>query len=143
MTKPTIAHALCLAAALTALPVRAQGSGPDAAAFQRATWTELGELGEGMTLSISDQKYREGTMLTFALKTEFATGDNAATVDVIELDCAATRFRTVSATTTRRNGEMTGSNEPGPFDSYPPESVIGQIAGGLCERVTAAGAAEH
>ena len=73
-------------------------------------------------------------VLFFALKTAFAEGDNASTIEVIELDCAETRFRRVSASTTRRNGEMSGSNEPGAFETYPEGSVMAQIAGPLCER---------
>ena len=75
-------------------------------------------------------------MLTFALRTEHAAGDDGATVEVIELDCAAARFRRISAATTRRNGEMTASNAPGAFESYPEGSVMAQIAVALCEGVS-------
>jgi len=75
-------------------------------------------------------------VVTFALRTAFAAGDTAATVEVIALDCAAARFRRTSAATTRRNGEMTGSNEPGAFETYPEGSVMAQIAVPLCERVS-------
>jgi hypothetical protein len=130
------AVALCLVGALPAQPGWAQASAPDASAFQRGPWAELGELEGGATLSISQARYRDGIVVTFALKTVFATGDNGTTVEVIELDCAAAHFRRTSAATTRRNGEMTGSNEPGAFETYPDGSVMAQIAGALCERVS-------
>jgi hypothetical protein len=38
---------------------------------------------------------------------------------VIELDCAAAHFRRISASASKRNGEMTESNEPGAFETYP------------------------
>ena len=136
MFKLPCAVALCLIGALPAQPAWAQASAPDASAFQRGPWAELGELEDGATLSISQARYRDGTVVTFALKTVFATGDNGTTVEVIELDCAAAHFRRTSAATTRRNGEMTGSNEPGAFESYPDGSVMAQIAGPLCERVS-------
>lgn len=141
MFKITSILALCLVGALPAQPGWAQagqgpGGGPDASAFQRGPWAELGELEGGATLSISQARYRDGSLLTFALKTAFAEGDNGSTIEVIELDCAATRFRRTSAETTKRNGEMTGSNEPGAYETYPEGSVMAQIAGPLCERVS-------
>jgi hypothetical protein len=129
------AVALCLAGALPA-PGWAQAGAPDASAFQRGEWVELGTLEGGATLSLSQARYREGTVLTFALRTEFASGEQRSVVEVIELDCAAARFRRVSASATKRNGEMTASNEPGAFETYPERSVMGQIAGGLCEGVS-------
>ena len=133
MFKPPIVAALALA---IALPAAAQDIAPDAAAFARSEWIEVGELEAGVTLSISGPKYLDGTVLTFALKTEHATGDDASSVDVIELDCAAQRFRSISAAATRRNGEQVTNNQPGAFDAYPPESIIGQLAVPLCSRVT-------
>jgi len=138
VSKPPILAALALA---IALPAAAQDVAPDAAAFARAEWIEVGEIEAGVTLSISGPKYLDGTVITFALKTVHATGDDASSVDVIELDCAAQRFRSISAAATRRNGEQVTSNQPGQFDSYPPESIIGQLAVPLCERVTGAEAA--
>lgn len=123
---------LCLAAAL---PAWAQST-PDASAFQRGPWAELGTLDDGATLSISQARYRDGAVLTFALKTDYASGDNSSTVDVIELDCDTAQFRRISAATTKRNGEMTGSNEPEAFETYPDGSVMAQIAGPLCGRVS-------
>ena len=93
------------------------------------------QLEGGATLSISQAKYRAGTVLTFALKTAYAAGDNGTTVEVIELDCAAAHFRRISASTTRRNGEMSESNAPGAFETYPEGSVMAQIAVPLCGRV--------
>ena len=136
MFKLACAVALGLIGALPAQPGWAQAIRPDASAFQRSGWAELGELDNGATLSISKAKYRDGTVLTFALKTEFAAGDRSSTVEVIELDCAAAHFRRTSATATKRNGEMTESNEPGAFESYPAGSVMAQIAVPLCEGVT-------
>ena len=136
MFKLPCAVALCLIGALPAQPGWAQAPAPDASAFQRGPWAELGELEGGAILSISQARYRDGIVVTFALKTVFATGDNGTTVEVIELDCAAAHFRRTSAATTRRNGEMTGSNEPGAFETYPDGSVMAQIAGALCERVS-------
>lgn len=132
------AVALGLAAAvLPAQPGRAQagagpGGAPDASAFQRGPWAELGELGDGAVLSISEARYREGSVLTFALRTAFASGDEASTVEVIELDCATARFRRTSASALKRNGEMSGSNEPGAFAAYPEDSVIGELGAALC-----------
>ena len=60
--------------------------------------------------------------------------DNSATIEVIELDCAEARFRRTSAATTRRNGEMSGSNEPGAFETYHDGSLMAQIAVPLCAR---------
>ena len=141
MFKLPCAVALCLAGALPAQPGWAQagpgpGGAPDASAFQRGPWAELGELEGGATLSISQARYRDGMVVTFALRTAFAAGDTAATVEVIELDCATERFRRTSASTTRRNGEMSGSNEPGAFETYPDGSVMAQIAVPLCGRVS-------
>ena len=141
MFKLPWAVALCLAVALPAQPGLAQagqgpGGAPDASAFQRGPWGELGELDDGATLSISQARYRDGTVLTFALRTEHAAGDDGATVEVIELDCAAARYRRISAATTRRNGEMTASNAPGAVEAYPDGSVMAQIAGALCEGVS-------
>ena len=134
MLKPKFILALALAAAS---PLAAQDVAPDAAAFARGQWILVGNLAEGAILSISDAKYLDGTVVTFALKTEFETGDDASTVDVIELDCAAQKFRSISAAGTRRNGEQLISNEAGQFDSYPPESVIGMIATALCRQANA------
>ena len=111
------ALALCLAGALPAQPGWAQAGTPDASAFQRGPWAELGQLAGGATLSISQARFREGVVLTFALKTEFAEGDDASAIEVIELDCAEARFRRVSASVSKRNGEMSGSNEPGAFET--------------------------
>jgi hypothetical protein len=135
---PKLPHvlALCLAGALPAQPGWAQAGTPDASAFQRGEWAELGQLDDGATLSISQARFREGVVLTFALKTEFAEGDNGSTIEVIELDCAEARYRRTSAATTRRNGEMSGSNEPGTYETYPEGSVMAQIAGPLCEGVS-------
>ncbi|HEY6817541.1 MAG TPA: hypothetical protein VI168_18545 [Croceibacterium sp.] len=133
MFKLKSALALCLAGALPAQAGWAQALAPDASAFQRGPWAELGELQDGAVLSISQARYREGSVLTFALKTAFATGDNASTIEVIELDCAAARFRRLSASASKRNGEMTGSNEPGAFAAYPDGSLMAQIAVPLCE----------
>jgi hypothetical protein len=130
------ALALCLFGALTAQPGRAQAPAPDASAFQRGPWAELGELPDGSVLSISQARYRDGLVLTFALKTTHAAGDDGTTIEVIELDCAAARFRRTSAATTRRNGEMSGSNEPGAYETYPEGSVMAQIAVPLCGRVS-------
>jgi hypothetical protein len=132
---------LCLAAALPARPLWAQagqgqGGPPDASSFQRGEWGELGELEGGATLSISRARYRDGAVLTFAFRTEFAAGDDRTTVEVIELDCAAAHFRRISAAATRRNGEMTASNEPGAFETYPAGSLMAQIAVPLCEGVS-------
>jgi len=140
LTSAAVALCLCLAAALSAPPARAQagqgaGGAPDASAFQRGEWAELGELEGGATLSISHARYRDGMVLTFALRTEFATGDDGTRVEVIELDCAEAHFRRTSASTTRRNGEMSESNEPGAFETYPDGSVMAQIAAPLCARV--------
>ena len=132
MFKLSCALALGLAAALAAQPGRTQPVGPDASAFQRGPWAELGELPDGAVLSISETQYREGSVLTFALKTVFAGGDTGSTVEVIELDCPAARFRRTSASAIKRNGETSGSNEPGAYESYPQESVMGQLAGRLC-----------
>ena len=132
MYKLPSAVALGLAAALPALPAWAQAPAPDASAFQRGPWAELGELAGGATLSISQARYRDGTVVTFALRTVFADGETGSTVEVIELDCAAARFRRTSAAATRRNGEMSGSNQPGAFETYPDDSVMAQIAGPLC-----------
>ena len=134
MFKLACAVALGLAAALPAWAQAGQGPGgaPDASAFQRGPWAELGELAGGATLSISQARYRDGSVLTFALRTEHAAGDDGTTVEVIELDCAEGRYRRTSAATTRRNGEMSGSNEPGAVETYPEGSVMGQIAGQLC-----------
>ena len=134
MSKLYYAVALGLLAA--AQPGWAQSGTPDASAFQRGPWAELGEVADGATLSISQAKYRDGAVLTFALRTEHAAGDNGTTVEVIELDCAAARFRRTSAATTRRNGEMTASNAPGALETYPEGSVMAQIAGPLCERMS-------
>lgn len=137
-----LAHAIapclvgCLIAALPAQPGRAQASAPDASVFQRGEWSELGELEGGATLSISHARYREGTVLTFALKTEFASGEQRSTVEVIEMDCATARVRRVSAAATKRNGEMTASNEPGAFETYPAGSVMAQLAEPLCGRAS-------
>ena len=141
MFKLPCAVALCLAGALPAQPGRAQagqgtGGAPDASAFQRGPWAELGELPDGATLSISQARYRDGMVVTFALRTAFAAGDTAATVEVIALDCAEGRFRRTSAAATRRNGEMSESNEPGAVETYPEGSVMAQIAGALCEGVS-------
>jgi len=130
-----VALIACLAAALPAQPGRAQDLAPDASAFQRGPWAELGTLEDGSTLSISQARYRNGTLLTFALKTDHAAGEDGSTVEVIELDCAAPRYRRTSAATTRGNGEMTGSNQPGAYETYPEGSVMAQIAGPLCEGV--------
>ena len=135
MSKLKSALALCLAAALPALPAWAQST-PDASAFQRGPWAELGTLEDGATLSISQARYRDGMVLTFALKTEYASGDNSSTVDVIELDCDTAQFRRVSSSVAKRNGEMTESNEPEAFETYPDGSVMAQIAGPLCGRVS-------
>ena len=141
MFKLLCALALCLVGALPAQPGWAQagqgpGGAPDASAFQRGPWAELGELEDGATLSISQARYRDGTVVTFALRTEFAAGDDGTTIEVIELDCAAARFRRTSAAATRRNGEMSGSNEPGAVERYPEGSVMAQIAVALCEGVS-------
>ncbi len=98
--------------------------------FQRGEWSELGELEGGATLSISQARYRDGTVLTFALKTDYATGEQRSTIEVIEMDCATARVRRISASATKRNGEMTASNEPGAFEAYPDGSVMAQGAGG-------------
>ena len=135
MIKPLSALALGLAAALPPQPGRAQAMTPDASAFQRGPWAELGELEGGATLSISQARYRDGSVLTLALKTVYATGDNASTIDVMELDCAAARFRRISAAASKRNGEMSESNEAEAFEAYPDGSVMAQIAAPLCERV--------
>jgi len=127
----TWALALCLAGALPAQPTRAQAA-PDASAFQRGPWAELGELTDGTVLSISQARYREGPVVTFALRSVFAAGEQESAVEVIELDCAAARFRRTSAVASMRNGEMSGSNEPGAFEAYPEGSVMAQIAGPLC-----------
>jgi hypothetical protein len=138
--KPTVAVALGLAAALPAPPGRAQALSPDASAFQRGPWAELGTLDDGATLSISEARYRDGPVLTFALKTDHAAGDaddgGGSTIEVIELDCATPRYRRISAATTRRNGEMAGSNQPGAFETYPEGSVMAQIARPLCGRTS-------
>ena len=89
MFKLKSAVVLCLVAALAAQPGWAQAVTPDASAFQRGPWAELGDVADGATLSISQAKYRDGSVLTFALKTDFAAGDNRSTIEVIELDCAA------------------------------------------------------
>ena len=136
MFKLACAVALCLIGALPAQPGWAQASTPDASAFQRGPWAELGTLENGATLSISQARYRDGMVVTFALRTEHAAGDNGTTVEVIELDCATARFRRTSASTTRRNGEMSESNEPGAFETYPDGSVMAEIAGPLCEGVS-------
>ena len=136
MFKPPWALALCLAGALSAQPGRAQTGPPDASAFQRGEWEELGELEGGATLSLSQARFRDGAVVTFALRVDFAAGEDRTTVEVIELDCAAARFRRTSAAATRRNGEMTASNEPGAFETYPDESLMAQIAGPLCEGVS-------
>ena len=132
----SVALALCLAGALPAHMAWAQAGAPDASAFQRGGWTELGELEGGAILSLSQARYRDGTVVTFALRTEFAEGDERTTIEVIELDCTAARFRRVSASATKRNGEMTASNEPGAFETYPERSVMAQIARPLCEGVS-------
>ena len=134
MSKLSRAVALGLIVALPAQPGLAQAT-PDASAFQRGPWAELGTLPDGATLSISQARYRYGALLTFALRTEFAEGDSATTIEVIELDCAEARFRRVSASATKRNGEMSGSNEPGAFETYPEGSVMAQIAVPLCGRL--------
>ena len=130
----------CLAAALPAQPGSAQALAPDASAFQRGPWAELGTLEDGATLSISQARYRDGTVLTFALRTAHAAGDaeddRGTTIEVIELDCAAAHFRRTSASTTRRNGEMAGSNVPGAVETFPAGSVMAQIAVPLCEGVS-------
>jgi hypothetical protein len=126
----------CLIGALPAQPLRAQALAPDASAFQRGPWAELGELQDGATLSISQARYRDGRVLTFALKTAFATGEQAATIEVLELDCAAARVRRISASATKRSGEMSESNQPGVFESYPDDSLMGQLAGSLCAQVS-------
>ena len=141
MFKLACATALCLVGALPAQPGWAQagqgpGGAPDASAFQRGPWAELGELDDGATLSISQAKYRDGAVLTFALRTEHAAGDDGTTIEVLELDCAAARVRRISASATKRSGEMTASNEPGASETYPDGSVMAQIAGALCEGVT-------
>ena len=133
MFKPRFAVALCLIGALPAQPGWAQAVTPDASAFQRGPWAELGELEGGATLSISQARYRAGTVLTFALKTEFASGDDGSTIEVMELDCAAARVRRISASATRRNGEMSESNDPGAFETYPEGSLMAQLAVPLCE----------
>ena len=107
MFKPPIVAALALAAAL---PAAAQDIAPDAAAFARSEWIEVGELEAGVTLSISGPKYLDGTVLTFALKTEHDTGDDASSVDVIELDCAAQRFRSISSLRIRGGQESNSKN---------------------------------
>jgi hypothetical protein len=135
VSKLPCAVALCLAGALPAQPGRAQAIAPDASAFQNGAWAELGELEGGATLSISQARYRDGTVVTFALRTEHAAGDNDATIEVIELDCAAARYRRTSAATTRRNGEMAASNAPGALEAVAEGSVMSQIAGPLCEGV--------
>lgn len=154
MTKLPWAAALCLigglAGALPAQPGRAQGGqgqvgqrqadqgqvgAPDASFFRRGPWGELGELADGATLSISQARYRDGMVLTFALKTTFAAGETGSTIDVIELDCAAGRWRRISASVSKRNGEMSESNEAGAFEAWPEGSVMAQIAGPLCEQV--------
>lgn len=140
MFKPTVAVALALAAALPAQPGWAQagqgpGGAPDASAFQRGPWAELGQLDDGATLSISQAKYRDGMVLTFALRTDHVAGDDGSTIEVIELDCAAARYRRTSAATTRRNGEMTASNAPGAVETVAEGSVMAQIAGPLCEQM--------
>ena len=134
MSKFRYAVALGLLAA--AQPAWAQSGTPDASAFQRGPWAELGEVADGATLSISQAKYRDGSVLTFALKTDFAAGDNRSTIEVIELDCAAAHYRRISAAATKRNGEMSESNEPGAVETYPEGSVMAQLAGPLCERVS-------
>ena len=73
--------------------------------------------------------------LVEAARDELADQGHTVSIEVIELDCAEARFRRVSAATTRRNGEMSGSNEPGAFETYPEGSVMAQIAGPLCEGV--------
>lgn len=133
MFKLACAVALGLIGALPAQPGWAQAPTPDASAFQRGPWVELGTLDDGATLSLSQARYRDGTVLTFALRTEHAAGGNAATIEVIELDCAAARYRRTSAATTRRNGEMTASNAPGAIETYPEGSVMAQLAKPLCE----------
>jgi len=133
--KSKFTPALALAAALAALPAAAQDAVPDAAAFQGGEWILVGNLAEGAILSISGAKYLDGRVLTFALKTEFETGEDASTVDVIELDCAAQKFRSISAAGIKRNGEQVSSNEAGAFDAYPPQSIMGQLSVPLCEQV--------
>ncbi len=137
-TSAAVAPCLCLGliGALPAQPARAQAGAPDASAFQRGGWTELGELEGGAILSLSQARYRDGTVVTFALKTDFTAGDERTTIEVIELDCAAARFRRVSASATRRNGEMTASNAPGAYETYPERSVMAQIAAPMCEGVS-------
>ena len=135
MFKPRFAHLITVAAALSA-PAAAQNGVPDVAAFASSGWIEVGELAEGATLSISDTRYVDGAVLTFALKTVFVTGEDLQTVDVIELDCAAQKFRSVSAAGTKRTGEQVTSNEAGVFDSYPQGSIMAALAAPLCERVT-------
>lgn len=136
VSKLKCAVALGLAAGLAAAPpARAQGGAPDASAFQAGAWSELGEIEGGATLSISQARYRDGTVLTFALRTEFASGEQRSAVEVIELDCATARIRRVSAQATKRNGEMTASNEPGASEAYADGSVMAQLAEPLCEQV--------
>ncbi len=72
-------------------------------------------------------------MLTFALKTEFAEGDNGSAIEVIELDCAEARFRRVSASVSKRNGEMSREQRARGVPRLTPEgSVMAQIAVPLC-----------
>jgi hypothetical protein len=134
----------CFAAMVPARPGWAQagqgqGGAPDASVFQRGEWAEIGQLEGGATLSISHARYRDATVLTFALRTEHAAGDaeddGGTTIEVIELDCSAARFRRTSAATTRRNGEMAASNAPGALEAVAEGSVMSQIAGPLCEGV--------
>lgn len=134
-----LACALALAAALAGQPARAQDVAPDASAFQPGPWAELGTLDDGATLSISEARYRDGAVLTFALRTEYAEGDTASAIEVFELDCAAARARRISAAVARRNGEMTGSNQPGAFETYPQGSVMAQLAEPLCGPSTGSG----
>ena len=136
MFKLCCAVALGLIGALPAQPGWAQALAPDASAFQRGPWAELGELEGGATVSISQARYRDGTVLTCALKTEFVAGDTGSTIEVFELDCAAARVRRISASASKRNGEMSGSNEPGAFETYADGSMMAQLAVPLCERVT-------
>lgn len=63
----------------------------------------------------------------------FGHGQPGSTVELVELDCATARARRTSAATTRRNGEMTGSNEPGAYETYPEGSLMVQLAVPLCE----------
>jgi hypothetical protein len=135
MRKTTLAGALALAALAVPPPVAAQGTTVTPQSIDKGPWQDIGQSADGLVVALSPYRATFGTVIELGLRTTRAGEPPSYVINIVDIDCAFQRLRTVASASRQGGGELVAQAPPGDDKPLRPDSFMGKLAEGLCPAV--------